>query len=85
MEGSSPRWLPFFRKISEDTAMRSSDCRPMQCAPSLSASRALLRGAKKRTADRSQVSGLAHVKLWKKGEKPILVQRVLEGSADLCI
>ena len=24
-------------------------------------------------------------KLWKKGEKPILVQRVLEGNADLCI
>ena len=26
-----------------------------------------------------------HAKLWSKGEKPILVQRVLEGNADLCI
>jgi alkaline phosphatase D len=24
-------------------------------------------------------------KLWGKGEKPVLVQRVLEGNADLCI
>jgi alkaline phosphatase D len=24
-------------------------------------------------------------KLWRKGEKPVLAQRVLEGNADLCI
>jgi alkaline phosphatase D len=26
-----------------------------------------------------------HAKLWRKGKKPVLVQRVLEGNADLCI
>ena len=26
-----------------------------------------------------------HAKLWKKGEKPVLVQRVLEGNAELSI
>ncbi|HEY4281619.1 MAG TPA: hypothetical protein VGM62_01040 [Chthoniobacterales bacterium] len=26
-----------------------------------------------------------HAKLWRKGEKPVLTQRVLEGNADLCI
>jgi alkaline phosphatase D len=26
-----------------------------------------------------------HAKLWRKGEKPVLAQRVLEGNADLCI
>jgi alkaline phosphatase D len=24
-------------------------------------------------------------KLWRKGEKPVLVQRVLEGNAELCV
>jgi hypothetical protein len=41
--------------VSEDTDMRRSDCRPMRCAPSLSASRAPLRVAKDRTAGHSGI------------------------------
>ena len=41
--------------ILGDTAMRRSDCRPMRCAPSLSASRAPLRAAKDRTAAPSAI------------------------------
>jgi hypothetical protein len=47
------------RQILADMAMRKSDCRPMRCAPSLSASRAPLPAAKNRTADQSGI-GSSH-------------------------
>ena len=56
--------------IWEDTDMRRSDCRPMRCGPSLSASRALLRGAKNRTAGPSGIGSRTTRSCGRKARSP---------------
>lgn len=61
--------------------MRRSDCRPMRCAPSLSASPARLRGAKP-DGGQLRYGNLAHAALWKSGERPQLKHRFSKATLD---
>ena len=71
--------------ILADTAMRRFGSPAMRCGPSSSASRGRLRAAAAPDGGPLRYRVVHTAKLWAPGERPKLVQQVLEGDPGLSI